>query len=61
MEKDYQQLLDYLHAGKIENFEISTEEFMAFQKVLMAYNYRKNIIGIAKRGGGVRYHYKNEG
>ena len=57
MEKDYQTLLDRLHAGEITEFEIETAEFMDFQKILLNYNYRKNVVGTAKRGGGVIYHY----
>lgn len=30
MEKDYQALLDRLHAGEITEFEIETAEFMDF-------------------------------
>ena len=57
MEKDYQTLLDRLHAGEITEFEIETAEFMDFQKILLNYN----VVGTAKRGGGVIYHYhKND-
>ena len=58
MAKDYQQLLEELHTGQIEEFEIDTDEFMEFQKILMNFNYRKNVVGTAKRGGGARYHYE---
>lgn len=58
MAKDYQKLLEELHAGQIEEFEIETAEFMEFQKILMNFNYRKNVVGTAKRGGGARYHYE---
>lgn len=58
MTKDYQKLLEELHTGQIEEFEIDTDEFMDFQKILMNFNYRKNVVGTAKRGGGARYHYE---
>ena len=32
MEKDYQTLLDRLHAGEITEFEIETAEFYGFSK-----------------------------
>ena len=44
MEKDYQTLLDRLHAGEITEFKIETAEFMDFQKILLNYNYRKNVL-----------------
>ena len=56
MEKDYQALLDRLHAGEITEFEIETAEFMDFQKILLNYNYRKNVVGTAKRGEIGRAH-----
>ena len=60
-DRGYQTLLDRLHAGEITEFEIETAEFMDFQKILLNYNYRKNVVGTAKRGGGVIYHYhKND-
>ena len=31
--------------------------FMDFQKVFMESNFRKKVIGKAKRGGGAIYHY----
>ncbi len=40
MEKDYQALLDRLHAGEITEFKIETAEFMDFQKILLNYNCR---------------------
>ena len=46
-----------LHDGKIETFEVTKEEFMDFQKVFMESNFRKKVIGKAKRCGGAIYHY----
>ena len=47
--------------SQLPEFEIETAEFMDFQKILLNYNYRKNVVGTAKRGGGVIYHYhKND-
>ena len=60
MDKDYGQLLQQLRSGEIKQLEISTDEFMDFQKVLMEYSHRKKVIGKAKRGGGAIYHYEHE-
>lgn len=51
MARDYEKLLSDLHDGKIETFEVTKEEFMDFQKVFMESNFRKKVIGKAKRGG----------
>ncbi|SEM69946.1 hypothetical protein SAMN05216431_1079 [Ligilactobacillus sp. WC1T17] len=61
MSRDYAKLLDDLKAGKIDSFEISKEEFMDFQPVFMESNFRKRVIGEAKRGGGATYHYDRDG
>lgn len=58
MSKDYQQLLEQLRTKEIDALEITTAEFMDFQRVLSNYNYRKNVVGTAKRGGGATYHYQ---
>lgn len=52
-------LLKQLRAGEIEELQITTAEFMDFQKVLMEYSHRKKVVGTALRGGGVVYHYEN--
>ncbi|GAW63569.1 hypothetical protein FC65_GL000982 [Ligilactobacillus acidipiscis DSM 15836] len=57
MSKDYQQMLEQIRSGELEEFEINTDEFMDFQKVLMEYSHRKKVVGSAKRGGGAVYHY----
>lgn len=57
MARDYEKLLSDLHDGKIETFEVTKEEFMDFQKVFMESNFRKKVIGKAKRGGVAIYHY----
>ncbi|GBG95423.1 hypothetical protein LFYK43_18820 [Ligilactobacillus salitolerans] len=57
MAKDYHELLEQLRHGELSELEISTDEFMDFQKVLMEYSHKKKVIGTAKRGGGVSYQY----
>lgn len=61
MTKDYQDLLEQLVAGKIAELVIEQKEFMEFQPILMNFNQRKNIVGSAKRGGGIIYHYSRGG
>ena len=51
MTKDYQQLLTDLYNGKISKLEIERDEFMDFQPIYMSFQFRKGIVGTAKRGG----------
>lgn len=55
MTQDYQQLLDDLTAKKITDFTVAPDEFMAFQKVWVAYPNRKLIKGHSHRNGEVTY------
>lgn len=57
MTKNYTQLLEDLKDGKIDKLEITTEEFMDFQREYMNFGHRKNVVGTAKRNGGAIYHY----
>ncbi|HIX01587.1 MAG TPA: hypothetical protein H9861_02410 [Candidatus Ligilactobacillus excrementigallinarum] len=57
MEENYQQILEDLRTGKIKEYEVDMDHFMDFQKVLMNYQYKKSVIGEAKRGGGAVYHF----
>lgn len=57
MKEDYQQILEDLRTGKIKEYEVDMDHFMDFQKVLMNYQYKKSVIGEAKRGGGAVYHF----
>ena len=54
-EQDYQQLLDDLRAGKIDQFEIGPEQFQEFQPVYHSYPYRTQIVGKAHIGGKIIY------
>ena len=49
-ERDYQQELEDLHSGKISHFDITPEEFQAFQPVFHGYQYRTQIEAEAHRG-----------
>lgn len=60
MEKDYQQLMADLRAGKIDSFVITPEEFMAFQIQYQANQFRQEIVGTAKRGGEIEYHLEKK-
>lgn len=57
-ETDYQQLLEDLHDGKIDQFEITPENFQDFQPIFHAYAYRTQIVGQAHRGGTLTYRLK---
>ncbi len=59
MSKDYGQILEQLRQGEITEVEISTAKFMDFQRALMEYPHRKQVVGHAKRGGGASYHYNS--
>ena len=54
-ENDFEQQLDDLRTGKIDQFEITPENFQAFQRVYHAYPYRTQIEGKANIGGKVIY------
>lgn len=56
MAKDFKKLLDDLYTGKIKELDVSQEDFMEFQPIYMAFQYRNFIVGKAKRGGGAVYH-----
>lgn len=53
---DYQNQLDQLCNGEIEQLVIKPDQFMAFQKVFQTYPNRSQIEGDAKRGGEIHYH-----
>ena len=56
--ENYEQQLDDLRAGKIDHFEITPEQFQAFQRVYHAYPYRTQIEGKANIGGKITYHLR---
>ncbi|MBU3829820.1 MAG: hypothetical protein H9843_02860 [Candidatus Limosilactobacillus merdavium] len=57
-EKNYEQVLEDLHSGKIDQFEIKPEEFQAFQPIFHGYQYRTQIEAQAHRGGTLTYRLK---
>ncbi|WP_127848261.1 hypothetical protein [Lacticaseibacillus hulanensis] len=57
MATDYVELMDKLRAGEIEEIEIDSTNFMAFRDAWTNYPERKEIVGTAKRGGKIIYHY----
>ncbi|MEY8442451.1 hypothetical protein AALA17_07440 [Lactobacillaceae bacterium 24-114] len=58
-DRDYEQLLEDLHDGKIKEFEIKPEEFIEFQPIFHAYQFRTQISGEAHRGGTLTYRLKS--
>ena len=59
-EKNFQQELDDLRNGKIDQFVITPEDFQAFQAVYHAYPYRTQIEGKANIGGKIVYHLRRD-
>ncbi|WP_225046965.1 hypothetical protein [Lacticaseibacillus kribbianus] len=59
MAPDYQQMMDDLRAGKRSEIEVTPETFGAFRAVWTDYPNRDEIVGQAKRGGNIVYHYKS--
>ena len=57
MARDYEKLLSDLHDGKIETFEVTKEACLDLQHGFRESNFRKKLIGKAKRGGGAIFHY----
>ena len=58
--KDFTALMNQLKDQKIEQFEVTPEEFPAFQKAFMAFDTRKREIGQAEKGGPLIYHYDQD-
>lgn len=52
---DYQQLLQQLKDGQIDQFEIKPDQYFDFQKSWQDFKYQQEIRGIAKIGGIVTY------
>lgn len=57
-EKDFEQLLDDLRTKKIDHFDITPDNFQAFQPVFHGYEYRSQIEGKAHSGGKITYQLK---
>ncbi|OZI12397.1 hypothetical protein CEW92_07465 [Bacillaceae bacterium SAS-127] len=53
-------MLDQLKNGEIEHFQISKEQFLSFQHVLVSREDFKHVRGVAQRGGSVIYYYLEE-
>lgn len=56
---DYLTQLDELRSGKRDEIHVTPEEFSAFRQVWTNYPARKEIVGMAGRGGGITYHYQS--
>ncbi|WP_395361622.1 hypothetical protein [Levilactobacillus parabrevis] len=55
--RDFTDLMNQLKDKKIEQFEVTPEDFPAFQKAFMAYETRKRVVGKAEKNGKLIYHY----
>lgn len=52
---DYQQLLQQLKDGQIDQFEVNSDQYLDFQKAWHDFKYQQEIIGSAKVDGVVVY------
>ncbi|MFD1393702.1 hypothetical protein ACFQ3L_09010 [Lacticaseibacillus jixianensis] len=59
MASDYTKMMDDLRAGKIAEIKIEPATFAAFRTAWTNYPSRKEIVGQAKRGGTILYHYQS--
>ncbi|MDO4903926.1 MAG: hypothetical protein Q3959_06675 [Limosilactobacillus sp.] len=55
-DENYEQKLDDLRSGALDEFVVTPEDFAEFQRVYHAYPYRTQIEGKADIGGKVTYH-----
>lgn len=55
LEVDYEQILNDLIDGKIENYKVEAKDAFEFQKALREFGKRQDITGIAQRGGSIIY------
>ncbi|WP_040534516.1 hypothetical protein [Schleiferilactobacillus shenzhenensis] len=58
---DYQQALEQLVAGKIDEITIKPENFFAFRAVWTDFPQRNEIVGTAERGGTITYRFNVSG
>lgn len=53
----YEQMIQELMDGKIQNIEVKREEVMAFREAWLKIENRKFVVGKAELNGNVTYHY----
>ena len=56
----YTTILEQLKEGKIQQVEITKEEFLDFRSILTSHKNFKNYRGEAKQGGNIIYTYLSE-
>ncbi|MCH4123909.1 MAG: hypothetical protein LKH74_08785 [Levilactobacillus sp.] len=61
MAKDFTALMNQLKNKELDEFEVTPEEFPAFQKAFMAFETRKRVVGQAHKGGKLIYRYDDGG
>ncbi len=61
MDKDFTALMNQLKNKELDEFEVTPEEFPAFQKAFMAFETRKRVVGQADKGGKLIYRYDDDG
>lgn len=57
--KNYLEALNQLKDGSISELTIKANEFIDFQPILMNFSDRKLVIGEARRGGDIVYHFES--
>lgn len=57
---DYEEMLEQLRSGELEEFVLEAKDFKAFYEVWRNYPYQNAIRGVAARGGVVTYTAKNK-
>lgn len=57
---DYNQMLDQLRSGELNQFIVTAKEFSDFYNVWRDYPYQNAITGTAERGGIITYTAKND-
>ena len=57
---DYEEMLEQLRSGELEEFVLEAKDFKEFYEVWRNYPYQNAISGVAARGGGVTYTAKNK-
>lgn len=56
--EEIEKQLDALISGEIEELTIHKEDFLIFRECWIKHPQKKAIVGYAKRGGDVEYHFQ---
>lgn len=56
----YQEQLEKLHSGELDEIVIRPDQFMVFQRAYREYPNHNQIVGSAKHGGEIHYHLETK-